>query len=709
MLDEPQDSSAIIALQSLSPSSFPLQDKTLESSNGGRVLNDRGPSRTARSLSAPYIAPPPSALSHPHPSPRSILPPYRHTPHRATNVFTGRTAKPQHNQNYIRFNEQKKEEDELKEEMFYETLNAEATLLASQLRLTPEEIEARNMAIGVLEGLVKGLWGEKGVSVQVFGSFATGLSLPDGDLDVVLCVGCEYILQRVHDALIQTSVGRKLADKASIRLVLNARIPVLRFTTVNWGIKIDITANAVTGGISSSLVKLWVKRYHPVLEPATLILKRWLVDRSFDEVYTGGLGGYSLSKFNEFILIHKFKFNPFLRPLTPQKVNMIVAILQQNPDIQSSDHALGRALYEFFLVYGSTFDYDRLMVSVRGGRGICLRGGGPFAQTFRPRFGGYYYDAGQSLSIAIEDPADANRANNVSKGTFRMHDIKVAMLDSHMRLELGLSGDIPPPYLRGIVDLSLVGRSLEEARAIRSPYTLTSIKNDDWHDVPRSESSVTISGGDAIAELSNLDSTKTMETLCPAVPTATTGGEVDKVTLNDEDYGDGDSFGDDARVFLLREPKVEGRRRRTDSDASTAVEIIRRRYKDEDDSDEERRERRKDRPGKDRDGQRGEEETIRKNEDDDDEYDSARRSRSKDHGERRHEHERRERRKRRHDEKREHKKKRRRKSRSPSASALDGIRSSSVTRRRSDEGVSTSRKRRKERRRHSGASSSGKK
>ncbi|KAI8855125.1 hypothetical protein BC829DRAFT_459 [Chytridium lagenaria] len=210
-------------------------------------------------------------------------------------------------------------------------------------------------------------------------------------------LGCGFLLQRVHDALLQTSVGRALIDLNSIRLVLNARIPVLKFSTASWGIKFDVTANALTGDVSSSLVKMWVNRYHPVLEPTTLILKRWLVDRSFDEVYKGGLGGYSL-------------------------INMIVAILQQNPDLQRSENALGRILYEFFHVFGSTFDYDRLMISVKGGRGICLRGGGPFAPPFRPRFPGYYYET-QAVTVAIEDPADPSGMNNVSKGTFRMGEV----------------------------------------------------------------------------------------------------------------------------------------------------------------------------------------------------------------------------------------------------------------------------------------------
>ncbi|KAJ3096838.1 hypothetical protein HDU97_005488 [Phlyctochytrium planicorne] len=93
------------------------------------------------------------------------------------------------------------------------------------------------------------------------------------------------------------------------------------------------------------------------------------------------------------------------------------------------------------------------MVAVRDGFGFALRTGAPFLH--RPRFNAYYFEANQ-LSLAVDDPADETRSNNVSKGTFRMDEIRYAIAESYSHLKMGLLGNIPSPYLIGIVDTSRV-------------------------------------------------------------------------------------------------------------------------------------------------------------------------------------------------------------------------------------------------------------
>jgi DNA polymerase sigma len=113
-----------------------------------------------------------------------------------------------------------------------DTLNKEVWAASSFLTLNSKEIHDRRLIIKDLRHLVERLFGPSESSVDLFGSFMTGTSLPDGDLDLV--VGVQYcdsvsVLRKLSGALRNTELGRCIADYGTIELVPFARIPLLKF------------------------------------------------------------------------------------------------------------------------------------------------------------------------------------------------------------------------------------------------------------------------------------------------------------------------------------------------------------------------------------------------------------------------------------------------------------------------------------------------
>ncbi|KAJ1960617.1 hypothetical protein IWQ62_004160, partial [Dispira parvispora] len=116
---------------------------------------------------------------------------------------------------------------------------------------------------------------------------------------------------------------------------------------------------------------------------------QFLIQRGHNEVYMGGIGSYALT-------------------------NLIVSFLQMHPQIQTGNIDpqlnLGVLLVEFFELYGKTFNYLTT--------GIRTSGKGSYFDKRRS----VHNENDPRLRLCIEDPQDPS--NNISRGTFKMHEIK---------------------------------------------------------------------------------------------------------------------------------------------------------------------------------------------------------------------------------------------------------------------------------------------
>ncbi|VCX41354.1 unnamed protein product, partial [Gulo gulo] len=135
----------------------------------------------------------------------------------------------------------------------------------------------------------------------------------------------------------------KVADEDSVKVLDKATVPIIKLTDSFTEVKVDISFNVQNGVRAADLIKDFTKKY-PVLPYLVLVLKQFLLQRDLNEVFTGGIGSYSL----------------FL---------MAVSFLQLHPreDACIPNTNYGVLLIEFFELYGRHFNYLKTGIRIKDG------------------------------------------------------------------------------------------------------------------------------------------------------------------------------------------------------------------------------------------------------------------------------------------------------------------------------------------------------
>ncbi|KAI3756822.1 hypothetical protein L1987_56645 [Smallanthus sonchifolius] len=268
---------------------------------------------------------------------------------------------------------------------------------------------------------------------NIFGSNATGLSLPTSDVDLVVCLPPVRNLEPIKEAGILEGrngiketclqhAARYLANQEwvkndSLKIVENTAIPIImlvvevpcdvivsvdqeisthsdggKHTNVQ-SIRIDISFKSPshTGLQTTELVKELTEQFLAAT-PLALVLKQFLADRSLDQSYSGGLSSYCLILLITRFLQHELHYG---------------RLISQN---------FGGLLMDFFYFFGNVFDPRRMRISVQG------------SGVYIDRERGYSIDP-----IYIDDPLFP--ANNVGRNCFRIHQCIKAFADAYSTLE----------------------------------------------------------------------------------------------------------------------------------------------------------------------------------------------------------------------------------------------------------------------------------
>ncbi|XP_061670658.1 terminal nucleotidyltransferase 4B [Syngnathoides biaculeatus] len=249
----------------------------------------------------------------------------------------------------------------------------------------PEEEKMRLEVVDRIKGVIHNLW--PSAEVQVFGSFSTGLYLPTSDIDLVVFGKWETLpLWTLEEALRK----RNVADKNSIKVLDKATVPIIKLTDSYTEVKVDISFNVKSGIKAACLIKEFKEKY-PVLPYLVLVLKQFLLQRDLNEVFTGGIGSYSL----------------FL---------MAVSFLQLHyrEDVCSPNINFGVLLIEFFELYGRHFNYLKT--------GIRIKDGGCYVakdEVQKNMMDGY-----RPSMLYIEDPLQPD--NDVGRSSYGAMQVKQA-------------------------------------------------------------------------------------------------------------------------------------------------------------------------------------------------------------------------------------------------------------------------------------------
>lgn len=148
-----------------------------------------------------------------------------------------------------------------------------------------------------------------------------------------------FPLKLLKDALIRENIS----DSENIKVLDKASVPIIKILEVKTDTKVDISFNTSNGVKSAELIKKYLVEF-PCLRPLVMVLKQFLIQRDFNEVWTGGIGSYSL-------------------------ILMIVSFLQLHPriDARSMQTNLGVLLIEFFELYGRCFNYMKTAIRITNG------------------------------------------------------------------------------------------------------------------------------------------------------------------------------------------------------------------------------------------------------------------------------------------------------------------------------------------------------
>ncbi|KAF5919727.1 hypothetical protein HPG69_000328 [Diceros bicornis minor] len=266
-----------------------------------------------------------------------------------------------------------------------EVLHEEISDFYEYMSPRPEEEKMRMEVVNRIESVIKELW--PSADVQIFGSFKTGLYLPTSDIDLVVFGKWENLpLWTLEEALRK----HKVADEDSVKVLDKATVPIIKLTDSFTEVKVDISFNVQNGVRAADLIKDFTKKY-PVLPYLVLVLKQFLLQRDLNEVFTGGIGSYSL----------------FL---------MAVSFLQLHPreDACIPNTNYGVLLIEFFELYGRHFNYLKT--------GIRIKDGGSYVakdEVQKNMLDGY-----RPSMLYIEDPLQPG--NDVGRSSYGAMQVKQA-------------------------------------------------------------------------------------------------------------------------------------------------------------------------------------------------------------------------------------------------------------------------------------------
>jgi len=212
-----------------------------------------------------------------------------------------------------------------------------------------EERVREHLITRIEDELCRGIF--RDCRIRAFGSFASGLYLPTGDMDLVL-VSRSYERggrampsvgsQKMHIVLRDlTEAG--IARKQGAQVIHKAKVPIIKFVDQRSGLKVDISFENTTGVVANTTYSEWKSQY-PDMPFLVCIIKQFLLMRNLNEVFSGGLGGFSITC-------------------------LVVSFLQMQsapaPGSTIPARNLGELLIDFFDFYGKKFDMTTKAISLR--------------------------------------------------------------------------------------------------------------------------------------------------------------------------------------------------------------------------------------------------------------------------------------------------------------------------------------------------------
>ncbi|KAH9251862.1 hypothetical protein BASA81_010305 [Batrachochytrium salamandrivorans] len=251
-----------------------------------------------------------------------------------------------------------------------------------------QELDERMEVVNKVRKLAVELWPKS--QTDVFGSFATGLCLPESDVDISVFNVPKNAIQQLS----REFSNRKMTDWMEV--ISKAKVPIIKLKFKGSKYPCDVCFDQI-GGLQTAMLIKRVCSELPEVKCLVLVIKHFLAQRNLNNTYQGGMGSY-LCFLTCVALVQRCR-----KLFDPHRLN------------------LGFLLLEYFNFYGHVLDFERV--------GISLLDGG----TFYLKNTRSFFDGERPFLLSMEDPV--NPDNDVGRNSRSMSMIKRAFGLAHTELK----------------------------------------------------------------------------------------------------------------------------------------------------------------------------------------------------------------------------------------------------------------------------------
>ncbi|KAJ6617419.1 hypothetical protein B0H10DRAFT_2033323 [Mycena sp. CBHHK59/15] len=230
-------------------------------------------------------------------------------------------------------------------------LHEEIVAYVSYVKPTAQEMTARRTLLDVIQRTLRRRFPDG--ELKVFGSAATGLCLPTGDMDIAVMTREVIPPTEKKRPLFQMSTILKAARITwDVQVNFRAKVPIVTFQSLpDYGsFNVDIGINNADGPRAIEVVNAYLAKM-PALRSLILVVKAFLAQRNLNNAAHGGLGSYAVTC----MCISFLQLNPSKRP-------------QAYIDAPMESDSLGALLTDFMFYYGIEFPYATSYISVTEGK-----------------------------------------------------------------------------------------------------------------------------------------------------------------------------------------------------------------------------------------------------------------------------------------------------------------------------------------------------
>jgi non-canonical poly(A) RNA polymerase PAPD5/7 len=135
-------------------------------------------------------------------------------------------------------------------------------------------------------------------SVDIYGSYKTGLYLPMSDIDLIVHSkdGRQWKAEELEALMLvlrEAFCRHRICTQEGIQVLNGATVPIIKLTDRKTDVKVDMSFNMNNGLRSAQLIFRYLEEY-PYLKYLVYVLKQYLLQLNLNEVWTGGISSYSL-------------------------------------------------------------------------------------------------------------------------------------------------------------------------------------------------------------------------------------------------------------------------------------------------------------------------------------------------------------------------------------------------------------------------------